>query len=274
MPFLKLNGQGRPPIRLEQIGRRRFRLLTGFRYRDPTPGVDPETPVPSRDESDLASIPFPLWGLIGPYGMQTLPALLHDHLCDQARNTAQTQGRSEAFAQRREADRVFRVALREEGVPLLRRWIMWAGAYKDFAPLLFVLLCLQLLIAVSLIYSVVLSLGRWKVPAPPPVARLWKQVIHLPLMESAWLSSLEGWKLAVLLLAMPAVAALLWLRAFRVPLIGSYIGALVLPPGVLMFIVAVVLWIPDFVEFAIKRARGWTVGLPGPVPWRLRRTFP
>jgi hypothetical protein len=155
-----------------------------------------------------------------------------------------------------------------------RRWIMWAGAYKDFAPVLFVLLCLQLLIAVSLIYSVVLSLGRWKVPAPPPVARLWKQVIHLPLMESAWLSSLEGWKLAVLLLALPAVAALLWLRAFRVPLIGSYIGALVLPPGVLMFIVAVVLWIPDFVEFAIKRARGWTVGLPGPVPWRLRRTFP
>ena len=44
----------------------------------------PEWTVPPM-ATDLASIPGPLWGFIGPYGKQTLPVLLHDKLCDDAR---------------------------------------------------------------------------------------------------------------------------------------------------------------------------------------------
>jgi hypothetical protein len=82
--------------------------------------------------------------------------LLHDRLCEKARRTAKAGNRSAAFAKRREADRVFRVALREEGVPRLRARIMWAGVsfgrYMDFARLRFVLLILQLAVGVGLIY--------------------------------------------------------------------------------------------------------------------------
>ncbi len=139
MPFLSMGSNEPPPIRLLQRGENTFQLLTGFRYRDPSPDGKvyvverhDETKPPDGDNgTDLASIPAPLWGLIASHGRQTLPALLHDDLCVKARHC------DDGLAYRRNADRVFRVALREQGVSLFRRWEMWAAVsvfrYRDFS---------------------------------------------------------------------------------------------------------------------------------------------
>jgi hypothetical protein len=53
------------------------------------------------------------------YGRYTKAAILHDYLCSKA-VPAHTISRIEA-------DGIFRQAMRELGVPFLRRWIMWAA---------------------------------------------------------------------------------------------------------------------------------------------------
>ena len=69
-------------------------------------------------KTDFASIPrFFVW-FIPTYGKYTKAAILHDHLCELSH-----QGK---FS-RRDADGIFRQAMRVLGVAFLRRWIMWAG---------------------------------------------------------------------------------------------------------------------------------------------------
>ena len=68
--------------------------------------------------TDLASVPRPLWSLIGPYGTHLKAALLHDQLCNEA---------GDQDGLRRQADSLFRRALRDAGMGEARRWIMWAG---------------------------------------------------------------------------------------------------------------------------------------------------
>ena len=58
-----------------------------------------------------------IW-FIPSYGKYTKAAILHDHLCDLAK-----QGQFN----RRDADGIFRQAMRVLGVAFLRRWIMWAA---------------------------------------------------------------------------------------------------------------------------------------------------
>lgn len=69
-------------------------------------------------ETDLASIPFFLRWFAAGYGRHTAAALLHDQL----RHTEETPKVSRA-----ESDRIFRAAMRELGVPLVRRLIMWSA---------------------------------------------------------------------------------------------------------------------------------------------------
>src|SRR5262249_39141958 len=52
------------------------------------------------------------------YGRYTKAAILHDHLCDEAR--------ANRF-DRDDADGLFRRAMRELGVSFLRRWLMWGA---------------------------------------------------------------------------------------------------------------------------------------------------
>lgn len=98
--------------------------LTGRRYRAPAAG---ERPLP-HGVTDLASVPSPLWGMIASYGRQSAPAILHD---ERSRVAAALGDRRAALAQRREDDRVFRTALREQGVPRLRSRLMWAWVSAD-----------------------------------------------------------------------------------------------------------------------------------------------
>ena len=77
--------------------------------------------------TDFASVPRIFTWLLPRYGRYTRPAILHDYLCDLARTGA---------IDRADADGIFRRAMRELGVPFLKRWLMWAavraGGVKEF----------------------------------------------------------------------------------------------------------------------------------------------
>jgi hypothetical protein len=75
--------------------------------------------VPVHERTDFASVPRVFVWFIPRYGRYTKAAILHDYLC----GIAVPAGR----ISRIEADGIFRQAMRELGVPFLRRWIMWAA---------------------------------------------------------------------------------------------------------------------------------------------------
>jgi hypothetical protein len=75
--------------------------------------------VPVGERTDFASVPRVFVWFIPRYGRYTKAAILHDYLC----GIAVPAGR----ISRIEADGIFRQAMRELGVPFLRRWIMWAA---------------------------------------------------------------------------------------------------------------------------------------------------
>jgi len=75
--------------------------------------------VPAGFRTDFASVPRLVTWLIPRYGAYTLAAILHDWLCG--------EGIDSGAVTARQADGIFRRVMRESGVPVLRRWIMWAG---------------------------------------------------------------------------------------------------------------------------------------------------
>ncbi|GAB3201552.1 hypothetical protein GCM10027261_36370 [Geodermatophilus arenarius] len=75
--------------------------------------------VPAGFRTDLASVPRPVRWLVPESGRYTLAAVLHDWLCQ--------EGIATGVVTARQADGVFRRAMREAGVPVLLRWLMWTG---------------------------------------------------------------------------------------------------------------------------------------------------
>ena len=65
--------------------------------------------------TDFATVPFFLTWLVPRYGSYTTAAVLHDWLLDRT------------TLKRCDSDGIFRRALRELGVPFVRRWVMWAA---------------------------------------------------------------------------------------------------------------------------------------------------
>jgi Protein of unknown function (DUF1353) len=74
--------------------------------------------APVQERTDFASVPRVFVWFIPRYGRYTKAAILHDYLC----SVEVPQG-----LDRIDADGIFRQAMRELGVPFLRRWIMWAA---------------------------------------------------------------------------------------------------------------------------------------------------
>lgn len=89
--------------------------LRALTYR--AKSVDFQVPVNQR--TDFASVPREFVWFIPRYGIYTKAAILHDYLCRVAVPDGQIS--------RIDADGIFRQAMRELGVPFLRRWIMWAA---------------------------------------------------------------------------------------------------------------------------------------------------
>jgi Protein of unknown function (DUF1353) len=75
--------------------------------------------VPEHEPTDFASVPRMFVWFLPRYGRYTRAAILHDHLWRVAVPDGQIS--------RLDADGLFRQAMRELGVPFLRRWIMWTA---------------------------------------------------------------------------------------------------------------------------------------------------
>ena len=106
------------PIKVEQVGDRWFRLSDDFDWRESDTSPAIRVTDSKLGPTDLASIPFFLRWFAAGYGRHTPAALLHDQL----RRTEEAPKVS-----REKSDRIFLVAMRELGVPLVRRLIMWAA---------------------------------------------------------------------------------------------------------------------------------------------------
>lgn len=98
-------------IDIIQTGDSMFSLAKTVRYR----GRDEDFVVPAGQTTDLASVPVILTWLLPRYGKWTKAAILHDYLW------------GSGIVTKRDADGIFRRALRESGVPLHQRWTMWAA---------------------------------------------------------------------------------------------------------------------------------------------------
>ncbi len=196
MPFERDDGTPLDAIPLAQVpaDADRFELReaivyvdpqTGRRYRAPAVGELP----PPHGVTDLASVPSALWGLIASYGRQSAPAILHD---ERSHTATELPDRRAALAQRREDDRVFHTALREQGVPRLRARLMWAWVSADRevrhgGPLGWVLLVQVglgvLLVVAALVLGIVAGPWWFALAAVPLVAALpWGPMAPLVLV--------------------------------------------------------------------------------------------
>ena len=109
---------GFPPgstVDVRQVNDQDWEILRALPYHATTEDFE----VPVHERTDFASVPRVFVWFIPRYGRYTKAAILHDYLC----GVAVPAGR----ISRIEADGIFRQAMRELGVPFLRRWIMWAA---------------------------------------------------------------------------------------------------------------------------------------------------
>lgn len=102
-------------VDVEQVDEKDWKLLRELRYQ----GSREPFVAPVGMKTDFASVPrFFVW-FLPRYGRYTKAAILHDHLWRE-----EVQQRKISL---RDADGLFRQAMRELDVPFLRRWVMWAA---------------------------------------------------------------------------------------------------------------------------------------------------
>lgn len=103
------------PVDVRQVSDQGWETLRALSYHATTEDFE----VPVHEGTDFASVPRVFVWFIPRYGRYTKAAILHDYLCRRAVPAGDIS--------RIDADGVFRQAMRELGVPFLRRWIMWAA---------------------------------------------------------------------------------------------------------------------------------------------------
>jgi hypothetical protein len=109
MPFLDED------VVVRRLDDERWVLVQSIVYRG---NVDTFT-VPEGFVTDFASVPRVAVWLIPRFGRYTPAAILHDWLCG--------PGIREGLISPVDSDGVFRRILRELGVPVVQRWLMWTG---------------------------------------------------------------------------------------------------------------------------------------------------
>jgi hypothetical protein len=232
MPFLDQHGKFPNPD-LQFLGTREFKLTTKFSYR--LPDTENAEFLVAPMETDLASIPGPLWGLAGPYGKQILPVLLHDTLCNDAK-------KHHSFEKRKRADDTFRVALGDQGngkrdVSRIRSRVLWVGVsldrYWQYSRLqLWTLVVPLLLLTIAALMAI------------PIISHLW--------LDNWWITA------AIWLLVLTLVQIFGSLSKSDGLLVLILVGAAIAPPVVLIMALTVATTI-------ILNAIPWTVlrVLPG-----------
>ncbi|THG32344.1 DUF1353 domain-containing protein [Naasia lichenicola] len=242
MPFARMDGGRLDRIHLSQRAPGTFQLLEPFSYLEPGRPEEERIVIRAHDESqpakganasDLASIPPFLWGLISNHGRHTASALMHDQLWWECLDP----DRRLWIERRREADRVFRVSLREGNSSAVRSAILWSAVSIErfWGPRRWqaIAMAVQIVLGVGAIYlgiAALLGLG------------------DLPLMLAT-------------LVAAPALLALPWRRDAAPIEILTHLGILFLP-------IAVVAIVGQFALAGLEVA-GWALGgRKGPAPRR------
>lgn len=113
---------------LRYVGDGIFELTAPAIYQGATDGFT----VPAGFRTDLASVPRPVQWLVPKDGTYEQAAVLHDWLCtclesawraDLGPDMRFVRAPADAVA----TDGIFRRVMREAGVPVLIRWLMWTG---------------------------------------------------------------------------------------------------------------------------------------------------
>lgn len=118
MPF-----QGEVVVSPVQPAGKRWTVKQPFSYTGKTESFT----VPADFTTDFASVPRVFSWLLPRYGRWTQAAILHDYLWGESK-------KGEAALNKFDADGLFNRAMRELGVPYLRRWIMWAAVRWASGP--------------------------------------------------------------------------------------------------------------------------------------------
>ncbi|GAA5059172.1 hypothetical protein GCM10023318_39400 [Nocardia callitridis] len=105
MPFV-----GRGPV-VEEIDAQFWRVVEPLEYHGETESFE----IPAGFRTDFASVPRPFVWLVPTYGVYTKAAILHDYL------------RSSKVVSEADGDGLFRRCLRECGVSMPQRWMMWTA---------------------------------------------------------------------------------------------------------------------------------------------------
>jgi Protein of unknown function (DUF1353) len=154
---------------------RRWRLVEGFRYQG---NVD-SFAVPADFVTDFASVPRVFVWLLPRYGRWTQAAILHDFLWKSIRDHDPA-----VPIDKFDADGIFNRAMRELGVPYLRRWLMWTAVRWASGPRQWLArgpLPLLEMVAISLPALVLLAVPTVIVLVALVVGALGELVAYLPL---------------------------------------------------------------------------------------------
>jgi Protein of unknown function (DUF1353) len=228
-----------------------FQLLEHFAHAespdDPAPIIinahDPNQPPTGGNGTDLASVPPMLWGVVASYGLHTMPALMHDQLCNRA---ADKPTRSEQLTARADADRRFRDTLGESGVSGIRRWLMWS-AVRLFGVLSHAGALGALALALVGATSVAISIAVFGAASLPA-------------------SSDDVTRTVLIVIVVVAVAAVLDMSnedLGRAVVVGGIGLPLVLLPALSSVVVLIVMWLPAVVGWALSHIGN---AEPGPIP--------
>lgn len=211
---------------------KKFRLLRGFGYRDPRHTEPFIVPATLDDfHTDLASVPWMFAWVVPGLGTHLPAVLLHDGLVvDDGPPTHDGPRIS-----RQEADRIFRDAMKSLGTPLIRRWLIWAGAslgtiWKTFKPRGYwrpmMVAFFAALTLIGAVHTLDLFDTGWRLPWMGD--RAW--TVELPVA-------------AGLAVAVPVVASVVWGRHWKVGAIDGLALAVLLPPTVFIVLAFGVYWV-------------------------------
>jgi len=87
-------------------------------------GKDEAFTVPKDFVTDFATVPQFLQWIIPRTGSWNRAVIVHDYFCDRLAGDVVWE---ENYPNSRDADGIFRRILREEGVPFVKRWLIWTG---------------------------------------------------------------------------------------------------------------------------------------------------
>ena len=100
---------------VDSRGRLQYRLIAPLTVRSHVNGGGIVVEVPAGFVTDGASTPRLLWSIFPPAGRYAPAAAVHDYFC------------TTRCISRFLADAIFRDLMMALGVPLWKRWLMWAG---------------------------------------------------------------------------------------------------------------------------------------------------